>query len=494
MSVLRPDLQSKSGSALRLYAERSGIILLGVAAAALTAGLAFLLRLNLSAAGSLELLLVVLAALRWGFFESTAVSLTSLLCLNFLFTFPLFQLSVADPKNLVSLATFEATALLVSRLSSKVRRHAAAIELERKRNAKLYELSRAILLIDVRRSTSEQVADLIRDLIEVQRVDIWSVHEADGTVPTKAFSAIPFSAHEVYLAAADADDPAQRTTQRLLRIGTSIIGAVVLRDWATDPLLADAVASLVAIALERARAIRKENRAEAERNTEQLRTAVLDGLAHSYKTPLTAIQTASSGLLAINQMTLTQTELVSIIDEQATVLSRLTTRLLQTAALEVKEVRLRRSSTDVATLIREVLEIQEEAIQHRTQLELAADLKPVAVDAELMKLALTQLVDNAAKYSEVGRQIQISAMQTSLETIISVSNEGPSIPASEWDRIFLRFQRGADAARGPTGTGLGLSIVRKTAEAHGGRTWVRSEGGVTRFSLTISNYSGVSHE
>ena len=217
---------------------------------------------------------------------------------------------------------------------------------------------------------------------------------------------------------------------------------------------------------------------------------MLDGLAHSYKTPLTAIQAASSGLLALRNMTQTQTELVSIIDDQAMLLGRLTTRLLQTAALEAKDVRLRRSITNLAVLLREVVEAQDDSIQERTKVNLPEKLLPVAVDNDLMKLAVTQLLDNAAKYSDVGRSIEISAVQTPLETVLAVTNEGPTIPPPEWERIFLRFERGADAARGPTGTGLGLSIVKKTAEAHGGRTWVTSQAGVTCFSLAVPNHQG----
>ena len=464
--------------------------LAGTGTAILAATAAFYMRANLSTAGSIELLLVVLAALRYGIVQATVVSVTAVFCLNFFFTLPLFRLTVADPQNFVSLATFEATALLVSRLSSKVRKHAAEVELERKRNAKLYELSRAVLLIDVRRSTSEQLAELIRDLIDVEAVDIWSVYESSEKMPMPPFSAGEGFAHAVYLTGHESDDPAGQKSERLLRIGTTSIGAMVLHRWNSDPPLADAVASLVAIALERARAVRKENRAEAERNTEQLRTAVLDGLAHSYKTPLTAIQTASSGLLAIAQMTPTQTELVSIIDEQATVLSQLTTRLLQTSALEQKEVRLRRTRTDIRSLVLQVIEAQDESIQALTHFKFSDDLQSVSVDTELMKLAIEQLVDNAAKYSEVGRSIQISAVPTNGETIISVTNEGQPIPFAEREKIFLRFQRGADAARGPAGTGLGLSIVKKTAEAHGGRAWVESANGSNTFSLAVPNFKG----
>jgi two-component system sensor histidine kinase KdpD len=340
-------------------------------------------------------------------------------------------------------------------------------------------------LIDGRRSTSEQLGELIRELIEVEAVDLWVVYNLDAPTAIGPVSVERGSAHEVYLLGEDSEDAIHSSTRRVLRIGTTPIGAMVLRGWRSDPPLADAVASLVAVAFERTRALQKENRAEAQRNTEQLRAAVLDGLAHGFKTPLTAIQTASSGLLEINQMTATQTELVSIIDEQATVLGQLTTRLLQTAALEAKEVRLRRTMESIVALLEAVLEEEDQETRARVTISAAPDLQRISVDAQLIKLALLQLIDNAAKYATVGPLIEVKVTESDLETTITVINQGPRIKPEERERIFERFYRSLDIIHGPTGTGLGLSIVKKTAEAHGGRVWVESDSDSTRFSLAI---------
>ncbi len=474
----------------RTRATRTALLAMSVMAASVIAVAAFFLHFNLSTAGSLELLLVVLISLQYGFFEATAASVASAIFLNYLFTAPIFKLSVSDPENWISLAVFEATAVLVSRLSTQARIHAAEVEVERSRNAKLYELSRAILLIDSKSPTGPQLSELICELIEVDVVDLWAVYDNHPTLTKESTPAKPGSAHHAYLFGEDRDEVSLGTSTRILRTGTTPIGAMILHGWRGDPELADAVASLVAVALERARAMQKESRAEAERNTEQLRTAVLDGLAHGFKTPLTAIQTASSGLLAMQQMTETQTELVSIIDDQTTILNHLTTRLLQTAALEAKEVRLRRSMVSVDTLLHDLLEDQDETTRGRLRVSLRKNLEPVDVDAPLLKLALSQLVDNAAKYATVGPMIDVDVLQTVEETLITVSNEGPPILSDERERIFQRFYRGLDSAHRPTGTGLGLSIVKKVAEAHGGRVWVDSEAETTSFSMAIPRLKG----
>ena len=475
---------------------RSGLVPLargvaGLLLAVATAACTFLLHFNLSTASSLQLLLVVLIGLRWGFFQATLVSAVSVASLNLLFTAPVFRFSVADRQNWVSLATFEATALLVSWLASKVQSRTAEADLQRTRIEKLYELSRAILLIDVRRSTGDQLSALIRELMHVENVQLWQVHEPASRSADTWSEQEQHSARRTYETNKDSDEPGLGVSRRVLRIGTTPIGAMVLRGWQTDALLADAVASLAAVAFERARAIEKENRSEVARNAEQLRTAVLDGLAHGFKTPLTAIQTASSGLLEIGQLSPTQGELVSIIDEEATMLSRLTTRLLQTAALEAKEIRLRRSKLSMLSLLEEVLAEQDEAVRARVTISAPSNLVEVDLDAQLIKLALLQLIDNANKYSSVGSMIAVSITQGSLETVVIVANRGSSIRHEDRERIFERYYRGAYANHGPTGTGLGLSIVKKTALAHGGRVWVESDEDCTRFFFTVQSPKGV---
>jgi len=101
------------------------------------------------------------------------------------------------------------------------------------------------------------------------------------------------------------------------------------------------------------------------------------------------------------------------------------------------------------------------------------------VDASMMESALLQLIDNAAKYSTVGKTITVTIDQTEKETTVIVENDGPPIQQKERSRIFERFYRGEAAIHGPSGTGLGLSIAKKTAEAHGGRVWVECSDELT---------------
>ncbi len=466
--------------------RNAALAALGALIACASSALAFWLHFNFATVISLQLLLVVVTALRGSFVLATTVSVAGFFCLNFLFVPPHFRLSVADAHDWVSLIAFELTALLVSGLSTKVREHAAEADRQRNRTLKLYELSRAILLIDGRRSVTAQLAELIRDIVQVEEVDLWLLHDDVPGSPRAKTMNEPDSAARAYQSGASDDDATLRLSRRLLQIGTTVIGAITLRGWATDAMMADGVASLAAVAVERARAVQKETRAESERDTEALRTAVLDGLAHGFKTPLTAIQTASSGLLALDQLNPVQTELVTIIDDQASMLNKLATRLLQTAALDRKAVKLDKTEVPLPGLIQQVIAEQEPLARDRIEVEEQADLQPVWLDARLVEQALLQLLDNALKYADQGTRIRVVVTQKNAFSCIAVESQGAPIRPAERDRIFERFYRGSAKTRHrQPGTGLGLSVVSRTALAHGGRAWVECDQGRNQFNFTL---------
>jgi two-component system sensor histidine kinase KdpD len=240
------------------------------------------------------------------------------------------------------------------------------------------------------------------------------------------------------------------------------------------------------VAVERARAVQKETRAESERDTETLRTAVLDGLAHGFKTPLTAIQTASSGLLALNHMNPTQMELVTIIDDQASMLNTLATRLLQTAALDRKAVKLHRSEVLLASLIHQVVAEQDAVARNRIEVQEQNAPVMVWLDAPLVEQAIIQLLDNAMKYADPETPIRVVTTQREVVCCVMVESHGPPIKLTERERLFERFYRGnAESRHRQPGTGLGLSVVSKTAVAHGGRAWVDCENGLNKFFFTL---------
>jgi two-component system sensor histidine kinase KdpD len=459
----------------------------GSAAVLAAAYLGVRLHVNFSTTGFLDLLIVVLVSMMSGFWEATITSLVALTCLNYFFVPPVYTFYVADPQNWVALITFESTALLVSRLSIQREKQARTAILERRRMERLYELSRRTLLMNPQQSPGSQIVTQIRDVVEVDAVALFDAARAHVDTAGADCPELEALARSTYLQDRNEDHADLVTWQRVLRPGTSSIGAIVLRGINLSPLLADSIASLTAIALERARAFEKQSHAEAARQSEQLRTAVLDALAHAFKTPLTAIRTASSGLLEAGHLDPAQVDLVTLIDEESDKLNVLSTRLLQTARLDASETKLRKETVLIPQLIDEILTKHSDQLGGRpTQVSIANQRCATYGDRELLGTAIMQFIDNAAKYSTPGSPIAIAVDDRDGEILISVHNEGSKVRAEDRERIFERFYRSPGSNHRAPGTGLGLSITKEAAQVHRGRAWVNSEEGKgTTFFLSL---------
>jgi two-component system sensor histidine kinase KdpD len=375
-------------------------------------------------------------------------------------------------------------------------RNQAAAEARQRRSVEtLYDLSRRILFLDRRQSLGSGIVSLIHEVAHAEAVALFDAVEARMYATESCTREIEDLARATYLHDRSTETASAHTWARVLRLGTTTVGALVLQGAELDTLTVNAVASLAAIALERVRSFDRESRAEAGRQSEQLRAAVLDALAHAFKTPLTAIRVASSGLLETSNLTEGDTALVTLIDEESERLNHLATRLLQMARIDAGEVRVRHDEVSVPELLNEVVAgCQEQLRGHRVEISADAGLHARG-DREMLVTAILQFVDNAAKYSTAGSPILVTAAETDGEVVISVHNEGPPIPRAERERIFERFYRSPGARHSASGTGLGLSIVKKTAEGHRGRTWVVSEDGKgTTFFLAVPGAPGKKHE
>ncbi len=448
----------------------------GVAAVALVTFVGFRLHLNLSTCGFLYFLVVVLVSLVWGFLEASVTSLIAVNCLNYFFTPPILTFRIADPQDWVSLGAFEITALVVSRLSTRAQNQARAEARHRAEVEKLYALSRRILLLDRRQATGPQIVSLIQEIFRTESAAVFDAASARPDTAGPWTSDLERLALNAYLRDSDMELGGVDLCAHVLRLGSRPVGGIAVRGGGLSRLTVAAIASLAAIALERARSFQKESLSEAARQTEELRTAVLDALAHAFKTPLTAIRTASSGLLETGRLSSDDLELATLIDEQAELLNRLTTELLQMARIDATEVRLRRERLSVLTLIEDVLERFRGQLHGRqvTRPDSASGLE-LHGDREILTRALEQFVDNACRYSTPASPISLAAEEQLGEIVIAVHNQGPPIRPSDRERIFERFYRAEDARHRAPGTGLGLSIAKKAAEAHGGRTWVVSD-------------------
>lgn len=437
-------------------------------------------------AGFLYLVIVVLAALYGGFWQATVISIAAAACLNYYFVPPIFSFS-NSPANWVALAAFEFTALVIGRLSLRVQLRAMEAIGERRDMERLYETSRRILLFRNSDDPGSQITLLIRQTFDLRGVLLFDATPGTTHRSGECAAGTDDCTRNAYFLGADTFDPQTESWYCAIRQGPRCLGGLALHGTGMSKLAATALASLSGIALERARSLKRESRAEAARQAEQLRTAVLDALAHQFKTPLTVARTASSGLLAVGGLSELQAELVTVIDRQAKTLDHLTGRLLRTAMLDSAEFKpqcARLLFSDLVAIA--VGNIKPEAERSRFHLSGPTREAPVSADRELILTSLAQLADNAIKYSEPGSPIDLILTATERDVVFTMRTKGLVVTPQDCERIFERFYRAPETQHLPAGTGLGLSIVKRIVEVHNGNVWAEGERGFgTSFFISL---------
>ena len=460
------------GMRVLLFSLECGLGTIGVV---LVAALAHWSPWLLPVAVLIYLLIVVATALLSGFWQAVFVSLAAV-GMQAIFSSRHAPYNVAsDPVHPVTLVVFVLVALTVSRLSSRVTDHAREAESRGGQMHDLYEFTRRTLQMNLHVEPGPQLAELVHDIFALEAV---AVFDADLHAVYQAgyWSVDPQEmAQNIYYFETSDDDAQTGVGRRVVRLGTVPVGSLVVRGD-TTPLVNNAIASLIAITFDRYRAFANESRIETERRTEQLRATVLDSLAHAYKTPLTAIRAASTGLGEMGHLSQAQAELVALIDEQTGLLNELTTRLLTTARLDAGEVALHATPVGVASLIEEVVaSLADRLATMKVVIQLEDDDLVLSCDRQLMVMLLTQYVDNACKYSIFGTAITIRVVRSRAEAIFSVHSYGPVIPMADRERIFNRYYRSSTQSNRTSGTGIGLSVAKRVAVIHGGYVWVTSE-------------------
>ncbi|HXS13817.1 MAG TPA: ATP-binding protein [Acidobacteriaceae bacterium] len=347
---------------------------------------------------------------------------------------------------------------------------------------KLCEFLHKATHVNPHRKPGQQLVDLVQSIFDVDGVAILDLDLREIYRTGEWFDDLEEILKSISLFETTSEDRETGLIRRVLRVGQLPIGAMLLRGENTAQA-ADAIAAIVSITFDRYHAFASESRSESARQTEQMRTMVLDSLAHAYKTPLTAIEAAGSGLAAMGNLTSAQSELVNLIEEQANFLKQLTNRLLRTARLQASDIVLQTETIAIGPLIDDVVASLREPLA-RFPVAIALSSEDIAVrgDRALVTALLTQYVDNASKYAQAGTKIMIEGVEKSDAVILSVRSIGPVIPPGDHERIFDRYFRSSHSASQASGTGIGLSVAKQAAQAHGGHVWVTSTAaGVTTF-------------
>lgn len=453
------------------------------AVAGVTVLYAQLLHVNPTTVALTYVVVILVIASGWGIAEATTASLVAMLCFNFFFLPPVGTLTIADPQNWVALVTFLATGIVTSQLSGRVRQRNIEALARQRDLERLYALSRSLLLSEHDASAVGAIARHIADDFELGAVGVYDqrgdrISWAGGAEPPRVD---PLLRDVARRAVSIREDGVIVTA---IQLGGAPIGSLALPDGRLSDTVLQSIANLAAIGLERSRAHEATARADAARESSELRATVLDALAHEFKTPLTSMKAASSDLLSSPSATPRDRELVTIIDEDIDRFQALVTDAVRMLRIDAGDFAIHLERHRLADLVAaEVQKFDRRLDGHPVAQHVPADVT-IDADRELLGLALRQLLDNAIKYSPATSTIQIDAHANgSVE--LTIRNSGSMIPHAEQERIFERFYRGAPSRQIP-GTGMGLAIVRRIAQAHGGNVVVSSSpADGTAFTLTF---------
>ncbi|MFZ2853241.1 MAG: DUF4118 domain-containing protein [Rhodocyclaceae bacterium] len=454
----------------------------------------------------LFLLTVLLLAFSLGRGAAVLAAVLSVLLFDFFFVAPRFSLAVNDFQYLITFAVMLATALITGQLAAGLQQKAQEARIREQRTRALYEVARQL----AGTLALEQAVEIAQQFVNVE-FDAESVilRLQEGAPLAAAKPAPPSCRIESHLAATALesgqlvrnDEVAGSGYASLylpLKASMRIRGvlAVAFRDAGQALLpesqaLLEALASLLAIAIERLHYVEVAQATQLDMLSERLRSSILSALSHDLRTPLTVLVGLADSLFLIKpRLPASALETAEALHEQATRMASLVGNLLDMARLNAGNVVLRREWQPLEEVIGASIKLLGSALSaHPVRVTLPTDLPLLEFDAVLLERVFCNLLENAAKYSPAGSGIEIGARSLGERVEIQVCDHGQGFPEKNKEELFAMFVRGRNESNQP-GTGLGLAICRAIVEAHGGeicaenRAKNRAEGGAcVRFTL-----------
>ena|SRR5579859_5473844 len=470
-----------------------------VAVAVITLFYSRVLHVNQTTVALSFLLAILAVSAVWGMVVSAFMSVVATIAFNYFFLPPVGTLTIADPQNWVALLAFLVTSITGSQFSTRIRKEAMEAHQRRREVERLYRFSRQLL----GEGNVIQLMNAIPDYI----VESFEVGAAELFLPQKdKFYRSGFGAahlDEEKMKTAFLRDEMTLDGEHAeyfvpVRMGVRPIASLGISGAPLSKQSVEAIGSMVAIAIERARAVEQLGQTEAERQGERLKSALLDSITHDFRTPLTSMKAAVTDLLASNNSNSSQSrELLTIINEECDRLNHLVEEAGEMAKLEAGEVTLDLVPTPIEEIIDAAIAHCKGALAGRhVSVRVADGLPPVRADVERAKEALVQLIDNANLYSPKDKPITITAELTGDTVTTSVADRGPGIDDFEQTMIFDKFYRGKDQRYLVRGTGMGLPIAKAIIAAQQGNISVTSQlghGSVFSFTLPLDHSQPVTY-
>jgi two-component system sensor histidine kinase KdpD len=451
----------------------------------------------------LYLLGTTVGALRLGRGPSVLLAIANMIAFDYFFVPPLYSFDVQDTQYLFALGVMLVVALVIANLMVSIRRHREIADAREQRTAVLYAMSRELAVATDVQGMATAAVRHICDVFHSTAVVL--ITDARGRLST----VLPAAAAAV---AAPSVQPAfdlecaegvvaggERCIKDViylpLRGSRRAQGVIVVcpqppgRALPAEQLnLLDAFAAQLALSLQRARLAEAAEAAKISAERALLRNTLLASISHDLRTPLSAIAGAGSLIgqpeYALNVDRLTT--LGHLIERKARDMSQLLTNVLELVQMEFGDGALHADWHSIDDLVALGLRACSGRLaQWRIELDLPTDLPLILVEPTLVVQILSNLLENAAKYTPAGSTITISATAQDENLLLTVADDGPGLPPGDPERLFEKFQRGRSESN-IVGVGLGLAICRAAARLHGGDIRaINNPGGGARFEITL---------
>ncbi len=425
----------------------------------------------------------------WGLRPAVFMAIIATLAFNYFFLPPVGTFTIADPQNWIALFAFLITAVTASELSERAGREARNANERRREVERLYGFSQQLLSSDNPAELLNSIPRYIVDSFGVRSAAISLSNRAD--IYRSGPTVDGLEVHDLQLCCLRGElriDHANRLAFMPLSLGMRVVGSMGIAGSMLSRQTLEAIGGLVAISVERAAAVEKLSRAEAARESEQLRSLLLDSVTHEFRTPLTAIKASVTSLLGTPALSAGEKEeLLTVINEESDRLNRLVGEAAEMAQLDEGKVELRLEPANIRDVVDDALEeLKQVLTPHPLEVKIPSGLPPARMDAGRIKEVMVHLLENAAKYSPPDTPIRVTAEVKNGTLTTSVSDRGPGIDDFEQALVFEKFYRGRNQRVQVHGTGMGLAICKAIVEAHGGHIGLTSQlghGSVFYFTL-----------
>ncbi|MFO0736635.1 MAG: sensor histidine kinase KdpD [Labilithrix sp.] len=479
-----------------------------VLAAALSTALASLAfgRDQLADAVMTYLLGIVLVSMRYGYGPSIVAAVLSVLALDVFFVPPYLSISVTDLRHVVTFVVMFVVALVISRLTKRIRDQAETARQRELRSSRLYAMSRELAGASFAEEVVQIAARHLGDAFDAEVCILMPTSTGALVERTTGQGTFSLDAKDRGVGewvwsqgktAGRGTETLPSATARflLLRGAREKVGVIAVK-LSNDRVLVDpeqrqlleTFASQIASSLERVRFALAAQHSEVEAESERLRSSLLSSVSHDLRTPLGVITGATSTLLR-EDAKLTpaaRRDLLETAHEEAERLNRLVRNLLDMTRIAAGAIRPNKEWQPLEEIVGVALNrLEERLVGREVEVQLPPDLPLVPLDSVLIEQVLLNLLENALKYTLHGSPLLLRATSAPGEVEIEVADRGPGVPDAEKKQIFEKFYRlSREGTRG--GAGLGLAICRGVVEAHGGRIWVEDrEGGGASFRFTL---------